>query len=311
MKNKFSIFYILVLFSLIFTACNLNVSDENLLDKPGIEYKNNQITVIIPKISSETKYVNVYRQETKSGEILNLGLMYQPAALVNDSKTFCFIDEIAFQNTNYKYRARYYNGKSYTWTAWSDTVNFETSSFALDSSKTIKYKTSAKFEYDSSNYSIKLNSNDEPVAPTFPSFKKTSSTTPENPTAYKIMLIVSKVDTTKNESDASRYDEKQLFEISDITQSIALRSILPLSYMDTKISIRGIVGQQIEYVATKDSNGKDIEEQNLVVKMIRWTAPTDIEVVLSGTSKKATEITVKSQSSSEGLDYSGKTEKKS
>ena len=67
MKKGTSFFYIsLALLTFTFFSCKLKVEDEDLYDKPGVNVTNNQITLIIPMVSKNTKYVNIYRRDKQN-----------------------------------------------------------------------------------------------------------------------------------------------------------------------------------------------------------------------------------------------------
>ena len=75
---------------------------------------------------------------------------------------------------------------------------------------------------------------------------------------------------------------------------IPLRNILPLYFLDTNITIKGIIAKQNKY---KDN---DVEESKLVTKYIQLLELAEVNVTGAGSSKI---LNIPSQIGEAGLDY--------
>ena len=279
MKKGTSFFYLLIaILTITFSSCTLKVEDEDLYDKPGVNVTDNQVTLIIPKISNDTKYVNVYRRDLQKDDEVNIGILYHPLALENDNKNYCYIDTLIKKEHSYEYRVRYYDGSNYNYSEWTDSIYIESTYKAYPESQNLSYDANnASLIYERTDYTLTFSGSIIP--PDFPEFTSEG---------YKPMLIVKNPDTI------------QAFELSSIASNstpVSLRGMLPNEFLDTEITILGIVGQKTVY---EDPNKPDDEKQ---MKMVIWTEPTEIPVSGSGSSNI---ITIPAQTGTAGLDYSRK-----
>ncbi len=284
MKKGTSFFYIslaLLAFSVI--SCKLKMAEEDLYDKPGVIPTNNQITIIIPKVNNDTKYVNVYRRDKANDEVVNIGILYHPQALQNDGKNYCYIDSLIYKTHNYDYRVRYNIGGSYHYSEWSDTIFIENNYNAYDESTTkLTYQANgASLLYEPTDYTLEFQGTITP--PTFTEFSSQN---------YKPMLIV------QNDKYTQAFSiQTSCMDSNSNNRKIALRSMLPSTFLDTNIKIVGIVAQKTEYF---DESKPEDERQ---YKSIVWTAPTTLEFIGPGSSNV---INIPSQTGSAGLDYGRK-----
>ena len=215
MKKGTSFFYIsLALLTITLFSCKLKMEEEDLYDKPGVNVTNKQITLIIPMVSKETKYINVYRKDKQNDKIINIGALYHPQALENDGKNYCYIDSLITKEHTYEYRVRYYIDGEYYYSEWSDSIYIENEYSAYDEDKVLKYKANgASLIYEPADYSLSFDGTIQ--APDFPEY------TTDN---YKAMIIF----------QSSKYT--QAFELpEDLSKPIALRSMLPADFLDTDI----------------------------------------------------------------------------
>lgn len=275
MKKVTSYVYIILAFmGITFFSCNLRLEDTSLSDKPGVNVTSNQITLIIPKISADTKYINVYRRDKDNDTIVNIGVLYHPQALENDNKNYCYIDTLVTTGKFYDYRVRYYSRGEYTYSEWSDKIKIETGTASYASTYHLSYQANnATLIYDRTNYTLTIDGTI--IEPDFSEF------TSEH---YKPMLIIKSPDAT------------QAFEINSTADGtvITLRGMLPLDFLDKDLTIEGIVGQKTIY----DDPTKPEDERQ--IKSVVWTAPTVITLFGAGSNK----INVPAQTGSAGLDYS-------
>ena len=102
--------------------------------------------------------------------------------------------------------------------------------------------------------------------------------------AYKPMIVI---------SNSERTEAIQITSTADETV-IPLRNILPLYFLDTNISIKGIIAKQNKY---KDN---DVEEDDLVIKYIKLLELEEVNVTGAGSSKI---LNIPSQIGDAGLDY--------
>ena len=271
MKKGYSFLFIFsVILGITFFSCKLKTEEDDLYEKPAVKVANNQLMLIIPKVSRDTSYINVYRRDKNNDEIVNIGILYHPQAL-EGGKFYCYEDSLVYMDHTYDYRVRYKINGDYHFTEWSDDTTV-TSGY----SETIKLKYQANdayFIYDNTDSTLTITGNIS--EPTFQEF------TTEH---YKPMLVVENGKST------------QAFEIPSISNGhvITLKGLLPSSFLDTKIKVKGIVAQKT--ILENPSN------QNSDITSIVWTELTPLNV--NGSNNK--EIEVKSQTGSSGFDYSRK-----
>lgn len=289
MKKGTSFFYIsLTLLSITLFSCKLKIEEEDLYDKPGVNVTNNQITLIIPMVSKETKYVNVYRKNKQNDKVINIGVLYHPQAIENDGKNYCYIDSLVNKKHSYEYRVRYYIDGQYYYSEWSDSIYIEDNYNAYEEDDVLKYKANgASLYYNKTDYTLSFIGDVE-----LPDFSEYTS---EN---YKPMIIV----------QSSKYT--QAFELPDIADDtlISLRSMLPADFLDTDITIKGIVAQKTIYedgttdeLENNDSNGDGVPDKEKLKKLIIWTEPEELDLIGAGSAKK---FNIPSQTGSSGLDIS-------
>lgn len=277
MKKRSSFFvFLIAILSLSVFSCKIKIEDTELFDKPLVNVTSKQVTIIIPKMSNDTDYINVYRRDKKNDKIINIGIIY-PDALENDGKNYSYIDELVKKGHSYDYRTRYHTNGEYFYSEWSDNIEIKTTyNFYADSDVLLYKPGSTYLLYNKDDYSLTITGTiTAPTAIT------------DFSTDFTPMLIIKSKKAT------------QVFKIPSIGNGdkIALRSFLPLDFMDTPITIEGLVAQKNIYVDAS------VPDDELVTKTVIWTEPAAIEVQGAGSEKK---ITVKSQSGNEGLDYGRK-----
>lgn len=274
-KNFIRTFITLSIFSLAFAyiliACNFNFSGKDLLTKPDVEAKDSLISISIPRQSSDTKYVNVYRKDVNDsdGTVVNLGLLY-PSSLENIGSVYIFIDTLVKKDTTYTYMARYCESDGYYSTEWSNEIK-ATGGYA--DTATLSYKEGTGYFTISEDFLLTIHGT------------IISADITDFDTDYKPMLI------------ASTSEKTQAFELSSIEDgtTVSLRGLFPADFFETDVTIYGITGQKTEYV-------DDDKAENLVVKRIFWCEPTEISI--KGNADKT--VKLPSQTGVNGLDYSKK-----
>lgn len=266
--------FLLTVFVITLSSCKLKIEEEHLYDKPGVNVTNKQITLIIPRVSDATKYVNVYRRDKQTDSIVNIGILYNPEALENDGKNFCYIDSLIKKNHTYDYRVRYCIGNEYYYSEWSDAISIKPENAAYDENESLAYDANGTILiYEKTDYTVKIHGTiTEPAITDF--------------SDYKPMLII------KNSTSTQAFE---LETIADNT-TIALRAMLPADFLDTDISIVGIVAQKTEF-ADNDTSKRDSER---IKRLVIWTEPTTFTI----SPASAATFSIPSQSGSNGLDYS-------
>ena len=267
-----------------FSSCKLKVEDENLYDKPAVSITKDQVTVVISRVSVDTKYINIYRRDKQNDEVYNIGILFHPEALLEDNKNYIYVDSLVKEDHSYDYRVRYRINDEYFYSEWSNTIEVTSENNAYEESVNLTYQANgATLIYEKTDFTLKIDGN--MTAPDFPEFST------EN---YKPMLIFKSDKLT------------QAFEIASIADDtiIELRGLLPSEFLDTNISILGIVAQKIIYdddTFEDDADGDGIEDNKKAKKTIVWSEPTELDLIGAGSSKT---IYIPSQSGTAGLDYS-------
>lgn len=318
---KYRFFFLCFSLSLFLSGCNFSYEPNNQYTAPTVSYNNTVIVISIPKKTNTTKYISIYRiditeslssHENEEENIQNIGIIY-PKFADTSSSSYIFYDSHIIKNHSYKYRIRYTDIDENAYTKWSQDVIAKD---GYDSYIQMTYNTNnAYLSYDKTSYSLKISGSIIP--PSIENFDED----------FKPMLII-------------KTDEKtQVFPIQSIEQDtlIHLRSILPPSFLDTPITITGIVPQKYIYVNSysanntrtaasdnnenstentnnpenSDSNNNEQNNQNKNneenentsdIKEIHWLPKSSIKI--SGSSNNT--ITIPSFAQSDGFDYSRK-----
>lgn len=260
---RFSLTFLLV--AAFFSSCKLTISDEKLFPKPTCEITEDVVTISVSKHSSNTSYINIYRQDVDLSSTINIGIIY-PSAFSSGTNIYTFKDSLIVKTHKYKYYARYYIDGEYKKTDWSDEI---VASDGYLNVTDIQYALgSASFVFNEDDSSLTLHGSITP--PSITDFA----------TKYSNMLILQNSNSTK------------VFKIGNVSDgdSIYLKNILPSDFIGKNITILGICGQRIESVSSTDNR----------IKNVIWTE--SIEVDIDGISDNT--ISIPENSASNGLDYS-------
>lgn len=285
MKKGTSFFTVISIICLVFCACKLSLEDTDLFDRPEVSTADHQISVFIPRLNNDTKYINVFRQEGNSTPVI-IGIINQNALM---DKNYLFIDELAQKQHKYKYRVRYCDNSGYHYSKWSETISTKNETFAHDESESLKYDaSSAHFRYNKDEYTLTIEGTI--TTPDFTDFFDEAMADADDsddllkPFAFKPMLVI---------SNSERTEAIQISSTADNTV-IPLRNILPLYFLDTNISIKGIIAKQNKY------KNNDVEESELVIKYIKLLELEEVNITGAGSSKI---LNIPSQVGDAGLDY--------
>ena len=262
------------LIMLTFTGCNWNVTDSKYLTRPDIEVKGSSIIIRGAYVNSETKYINVYRQDVtdnEDAEVVRLGVIF-PSGFDKENKTFMFFDENIFSGHEYRYYVRFVeeNG-SKNRTEWTEKKSNTNGAVPSSGSYAYAVPTDAKYTYDPVQFTL-----------TLPSGKDfTEPTAIADFTEYKPALVFQNDDII------------QTYEIADTT-SVNLKTLLPQDYLYKDIKLLGIVGQKKE-----ESGGTEP-----ALKYIFWTELAAVKV-LNSAGNEITSFKLEPEYGEEnGYDYS-------
>jgi len=280
MKNciRLSVFLFL---AVLFASCNISVEEEYKLSSPTCDVDaGNCISISIKKSDSDTKYINIYRQDVSSenhpGEIVCVGLIF-PQELKDETAVNQFKDFLVQKGHSYKYYVRLSDGKEYTKSQWSNIVKVPSSSSCYGDENKLTYRTgSATFDVDKTDYTIKVIGTI--LDPEITDYAK----------EYKPAIIV------KTNSATETFILPALANET----TISLRGILSTKFLDTDVTIVGICGQKTE---TDDSN-TEIAEENRAVKRITWTEYSEVRV--RGKDVNNNTIYIPAAANTTGSDYS-------
>lgn len=252
-------------------SCNITIQDEILLAKPTCEPNSSNIIITLARNSVDTEYINIYRQDTliPDAPIYNIGIIF-PKSYGEDSKTYIFSDSLIFKDHTYKYYARYFDGKEYLNTNWSNEVK---ASDGLPTDTAISYLINNAFvTYNENEYTLTFHN--EISNPTIPDFEQN----------FKPSIIF------KTEKST------QIFELESIAngKTIFIKSIIPPIFYDTPIELVGLCGQKTERINPEDGES--------AIKRIVWTMPSKIQIE----DNSSNTISIPSTTGINGYDYSRK-----
>jgi len=210
-------FFLAVCAASVFFLCCKFTSDnsaETTYEAPQAASSSGGITLSIVPVSG-TSYINVYRRQvsgTVYSDPVNIGEIKPAGSSTFTSASVIFKDPYTFSGTTYQYRVRYYDS-SYKVSEWSVKLNGAVSGSSSSYVYTIASGTELK--YDSELKILTISGTiTSPAAGTF------------DP---KIAL--------KTAGAAS------LFSLKDLSSTIHLTDILPISFYDTDVSVTGILGE--------------------------------------------------------------------
>ncbi|MCR4741907.1 MAG: hypothetical protein K5866_03430 [Treponema sp.] len=267
----------LLLCGSLFFSCHFNWESEENENRPDIDNTSTaSIKVTLQKLSSDTKYINIYRKDSAEDTYYAIGIVY-PAGFDSNNTSYLFEDFYVLKDHKYSYMARYTNedGSVYT-TNWTDSYTYSASSGA-DSYSVYKYSISdTKITFDDTDNSLKFQAISGSISVTAPSGISDFSTN------FVPALVI------------ATSSKAQTFELTNTiittSEKINLRGLLPEGFYDEDLSIVGLLGQRTE----KNSDDE--------VMRVYWTLPTSVPVY-KGSSTIET-FSVSSEIGDGGLDYS-------
>lgn len=273
----------IVLFSalniVLFTSCIGEPTDSDNEVRPDVEISNSSVTIAIQKISNDTKYINVYRKDTTTKKVLNIGIIF-PKNFDSNTQTYIFEDSNVVKDLSYSYMVRYCNkNDAYVNTDWSKAKKV---TFGSSSADNLIYTVDAQLNYTANDKSLQIIKKDGSTDITITEPSDITDFT----TKYKPALAFETADAAKVIS----ITDKQL----DGTEKISLIGFLPEDFLNTEVTIIGLIGQCVEYK----------EKSTTEAKRVYWTAPTPIKVKDSSNNT----IQIDTTTNNDGYDYSYPTE---
>lgn len=276
--SRFSKFFLLltVIFS-AFMGCKIVPNDDSTAQRPDIDNTSStSIKITLQSISTDTKYISVYRQKDGDKNSVLIGQIF-PEAFDSNNYSFLFEDTLVTKGNKYKYMARYFDeNETYYSTKWTD---YYTANFG-ESETSYKYSIGSKvfIKFSTDDYTLKFKTSDDSTIDI-----KNPEKIADFATNYKPALAIKAVHEDYNLVQVFVFD-KNGAEILSGTQTISLRGILPEGFYDCPLEIIGLLGQYTECNSDK------------LPMRIYWTQPTSIKVEGS--------VTVPNSGASSGLDYS-------
>ncbi len=217
MKNNIRFFTILLSLVFIFSSCGIKFVDDNLLSSPTATTIGTSNVLSIKKHNSDTKYINVYRQDVTGGTnsaIENIGIIYPLAKEV----TFIFQDDLILKDRSYRYYARVYDGVDYYKTDWSNTVKNGDAGITYSVESDLPgYASGSSWTYTKEDYKITY---------TLPSDSD-----------YPLAIVMECGNKT------------QIFQLSQVKggtdETISLVGLLSPDYYDKPVKVLGVCGQKV------------------------------------------------------------------
>jgi len=241
MKNRFCnnlILFLAVSFFFCFSSCNLAV--ESPLEKSlDIEESQKGFTIALTPISDYTDYINIFRKDS-SGKIVNIGLVYPEAELVNN--VYVFEDTYLLKGEKYSYQARYHTTKGeYKKSAWST---------KLEAKNGIETKALNPFNYGLKNTKIIYDKIYNTLT------LKGDWTLPQNLSDFDnfdtalVLSIPSKKITQAIQ--IQKIDSSNISEIAT-GKEIKLKDIIPESFYDVNFTVDGLMLFKKETVSASEN----------------------------------------------------------
>ena len=268
MKNRFCnnlILFLAVSFFFCFSSCNLAV--ESPLEKSlDIEESKSGFTLALTPISDYTDYINIFRKD-QDGKIVNIGLVYSEAELVNS--VYVFEDNNIQKGKKYSYQARYHSTKgTYVYSEWSK---------ELEAKNGIETEPLNPFNYGLENTNIKYDKIYNKL------IFKSDILLPSNLTdfeSFETALVLSIP--SQNITQAFKIQKIDSSNISQIKKGIEidLRSIIPATFYDVNFTVDGLLLFKKETVSDSSEKIRKVycTEITSFAELPIYDAETDTEL---------------------------------
>lgn len=254
-KNFIKLFTVAALSLFIFTGCNVDIDNSFYRTAVTVESRPNDIIIAFPKINT-TDSITIYRINAETKQPKNptkddpigdegtiIGVVY-PDQYPNE-EVYIFTDAYSKVGGKYSYRVRYNNPDGeYSYTKWSDTVKTED---GMGLTYELGFNNTSNLIYDAPSKSLKL---DSPILW-------------NNDVADDIK---DKFNMFHLALECAEEQEAFLFPVTEeqfkAQISIPLSTIIPLSWYDKQISVKGIVAvTEIKDAPTKENKNPKAKQQ--------------------------------------------------
>lgn len=293
MKKFVGIFTGLFL-GLVLVSCSER--PEEIVSMPDIKPGKDEIIISFDRIEN-VKYINVYRAEiekdkVKEETIVNIG---QVVPKSEKRPVFIFSDRFFVSDQRYSYRVRYWNGKNYKYSSWTDPVSAYNGKYL--NREALKYNVldGIYYEYDDSikTFTLKGFSSTEQIddIDKLESYY-TSSGTKFNP-GFVFTFGEGMDEVTK------LFCPKDRIELTKTAKPVGLRSVLTTDFLDRDIKFKALVGQIVEY---QRANNEDPDSELYYVTYY-WSLPAEMKIE-DEDQKVVDVIRIPSNTAEEGGDYS-------
>jgi len=284
MKKIFTYLIILLSLSLIvISGCNFNVEEEKkTIAKPDVSAQSDAKGIYISraKYSSSVKTITVLRKKVdvvdpKDSKIFDIG-HFSPSA---DTTTDKFYDDFLKTGDKYSYCFKYYDGKEYIYTDWSDKIEAPSGCISENEYRYV-FKSDVNLTYDASNEMLVLtNISADSIDNSTPLVNRTYSTNNTDKEFEPSVGIIFKID-----------NSSKIFPITPDTPFFI--KTLPNEYIGKTITYEGIV---TIYKEKTDSKTPDYRftEPNTTIKFYD-TEPKEITSFKYGSSESISGIDYKS-----------------
>ena len=260
------------------TGCNWNLSDTKYLERPDVNLEEKGFQIRGSYVNSNTKYINIYRQDvhdSKNTKIERVAVLFPKGNDDPNDQTYIYKDKNVYSNHKYRYYVRFVteDGEKNR-TEWSEP---KAPKAGVDPSASFAYNlNSGYYKYDKDSMTLTIQGATD--------FTPPLSTVIDDIDKYKPALVFQAGDLI------------QAFELSDpnTTKQVNLKTLLPQSFLNTDISLLGIVGQK----KVENTSGKTTELQS-----ITWTDIAKI-AIKDGQNNTLSVIKIEMKYGDEGFDYS-------
>ncbi len=278
MKKSFYFFAFSIFLIFSFTSCAPNFIDSEYRKAPNVEYNSaGNITISVPKINSETKYITIYRFNA-SNENPSNSTNGVPIGMINTQTytedSYTFLDSYANNERSYCYRLKYYISEdNISFTNWSKKISItkDTQTYGLDYDLTYE---KIDLKYDEVSNILTLDS-----IPTFTSSASSEikSSFEQNPyIALECYDGNTKIDSVL--MPFSIYDDKTL----------NVRNFVPEKFLSYEIRILG-------FVSIEHSKFIFDEDDKKIIRQYTFTEPSEVTGITS--------FTISNSSENQGIPY--------
>lgn len=278
MKKSFYFFAFSIFLIFSFTSCEPNFIDSKYRKAPNVEYNSaGNITISIPKINSETKYITIYRFNASSEEPTNSSNGI-PIGMINtqtySADSYTFLDSYANNERSYCYRLKYFISEdNVSYTNWSNKISItkDAQTYGLDYDLTYE---PIDLKYDEVSNILTVNS-----IPSFTSSAPAKIISSFEQTPY---IAIECYDGT------SKIDSKLMPFLISADKTLNVRNFVPENFLSYEIKILG-------FVAIKHSQFIFDNDDKKISHQYTFTEPSEVTGIKN--------FTISNSSENQGIPY--------